>query len=153
MDASSPTHFPEIRALRRNWRSGKRAESFRATSYAGSSFSESRPQVRLTSKLRKEGRKEGNSGLRSQMCGPHLIWDESECIILLLLCKTKPLGVNSNPCLLILLCPPPPMHHLFCLHSAIFPCVSLHKKTVGGFSALEPVGQTVHINFCSSYWI
>lgn len=53
MDASSSVHFPETRALRKNWRSVKRALSFRATSYGGSSFSE-RPQVRLTSKLREE---------------------------------------------------------------------------------------------------
>ena len=55
MEASSCSHFPEIRALRRNWRSVNRAVSFRATSDAGPSFSESRPQVRLTSKLREEG--------------------------------------------------------------------------------------------------
>ncbi|TNN40406.1 hypothetical protein EYF80_049420 [Liparis tanakae] len=40
-----------MRALRRNWRSEKRAVSLRATSCGGPSFSESRPQVRLTSIL------------------------------------------------------------------------------------------------------
>ena len=48
---SSSLHFPETRALRRNWRSANRAVSFRATSVCGSPLSVPHPQVRLTSKL------------------------------------------------------------------------------------------------------